>query len=46
MGVTAEVLKETGCATRAENVVIMRGFSYFSMQWVIIMLMHDAETKN
>lgn len=43
---TADVLKEPGCVTRAENVVIMRDFSYFSMEWVNITLMHDAKTKN
>lgn len=46
MVMTTEVLKETGSATRAENIVIMRGFSYFSMEWVNTMLMHDAENKN
>lgn len=29
---TAEVPKETGCATGAENTVIMRDFSYFSVE--------------
>lgn len=46
MVMPAEVLKETGCATRAENVGIMKGFSSFSMEWVNITLMHDAETKS
>lgn len=40
----AEVLKET--VLQEQKIVIIRGFGYFSVEWVNIKFMHDAETKN
>lgn len=36
---TTEVPKETGCATGAENTVIMRYFSYFSVERMLRLCM-------
>lgn len=44
MVMAAEVLKET--VLQEQKIVIIRGFGYFSVEWVNIKFMHDAETKN